>query len=279
MSSKTRAFTLIELLVVIAIIAILAAILFPVFAQARERARAVSCLSNTKQIALGLMMYDQDYDETFPVAFPGTNPINGGQTGIPEPYDSQIMPYLKNDGVFTCPSDSLSRPSAANNSFWDGSYAKDPVKKRSFGYVGRITTTQANGNDNNTGMSDWGQNPTALAALDRPAETIGIVESWAPDAGANEGDSEMGSPWGALFTGCDTYKLAGRNYPAQGPIDKDPGPGLCSQYQTNAPMRGHFMKGNYPLLDGHAKALSFPQVRGNDFWMFKLTKPTQTFSP
>src|SRR5687768_9156779 len=64
-----RAFTLIELLVVIAVIAILAAILFPVFAQAREKARAVSCLSNMKQIGTTAMMYVQDYDEQFPLAF------------------------------------------------------------------------------------------------------------------------------------------------------------------------------------------------------------------
>ena len=65
-SRKNAAFTLIELLVVIAIIAILAAILFPVFAQARDKARQTSCLSNMKQLGLGEMMYIQDYDETFP---------------------------------------------------------------------------------------------------------------------------------------------------------------------------------------------------------------------
>src|SRR5258708_36272666 len=64
---RLRGFTLIELLVVIAIIAILAAILFPVFAQAREKARAISCLSNSKQVALGVLMYVQDYDETYPM--------------------------------------------------------------------------------------------------------------------------------------------------------------------------------------------------------------------
>src|SRR5262249_50119335 len=64
--SRRSAFTLIELLVVIAIIAILAAILFPVFAQARERARMSACISNMRQIGSGLMMYVQDYDETFP---------------------------------------------------------------------------------------------------------------------------------------------------------------------------------------------------------------------
>src|SRR5262250_3403391 len=69
---RKRAFTLIELLVVIAIIAILAAILFPVFAQAREQARTISCLSNVKQIGLGIKMYTQDYDEEFPMGtYPG----------------------------------------------------------------------------------------------------------------------------------------------------------------------------------------------------------------
>src|SRR2546421_3601763 len=71
-----HAFTLIELLVVIAIIAILAAILFPVFAQAREKARAISCLSNEKQVGLALMLYIQDYDEKYPQEHPSTgNPV------------------------------------------------------------------------------------------------------------------------------------------------------------------------------------------------------------
>jgi prepilin-type N-terminal cleavage/methylation domain-containing protein len=68
-----KAFTLIELLVVVAIIGVLAAILFPVFARARENARRSSCMSNLKQIGLGVMMYVQDYDETYPMSYDGTN--------------------------------------------------------------------------------------------------------------------------------------------------------------------------------------------------------------
>src|SRR5205807_8427606 len=83
-----RAFTLIELLVVIAIIAILSAILFPVFAQAREKARAISCLSNEKQVGLALMLYIQDYDEKYPQEHPSTsNPVVDDSNGKPEALD------------------------------------------------------------------------------------------------------------------------------------------------------------------------------------------------
>src|SRR5436305_1149642 len=82
---KTLAFTLIELLVVIAIIAILAAILFPVFAQAREAARKTSCLSNTKQMGLGVMQYVQDYDEMYPCNSWDTPPLGTADTDFKNP--------------------------------------------------------------------------------------------------------------------------------------------------------------------------------------------------
>jgi len=91
-SNSRSAFTLIELLVVIAIIAILAAILFPVFAQAREKARGISCLSNAKQIGTSFYMYVQDYDET--------TPSLGGSSGD---YEDHLFPYVKNAGLFFCP--------------------------------------------------------------------------------------------------------------------------------------------------------------------------------
>jgi len=100
MVAKRRSgFTLIELLVVIAIIAILAAILFPVFAQAREKARATSCLSNLKQIQLGVKMYTQDNDEQSMIHWYVPNGIGGFNTWM-----EAVYPYIKNTQIFFCPS-------------------------------------------------------------------------------------------------------------------------------------------------------------------------------
>ena len=114
-----RGFTLIELLVVIAIIAILAAILFPVFAKAREKARQTSCLSNLKQLGLGMLMYAQDYDEMFSrldfgwkggaygvdAVVPGAPDFNWHSTyGYKSSWCDKIYPYVKNVQIFRCPS-------------------------------------------------------------------------------------------------------------------------------------------------------------------------------
>jgi len=116
MHRKQEAFTLIELLVVIAIIAILAAILFPVFAQAREKARGASCTSNMKQIGLALKMYAQDYDERYFSS--GSLPAEGDPGWAHRIADGNNLirlmggglswfcqPYVKNQGIFKCPSD------------------------------------------------------------------------------------------------------------------------------------------------------------------------------
>ncbi|MDR3706824.1 MAG: DUF1559 domain-containing protein [Capsulimonadaceae bacterium] len=96
---KKMAFTLIELLIVIAIITILAAILFPVFATAREKARQSSCASNEKQLGTAFMQYVQDYDESFPNGLAGSSGYNGGG------WAGQIYPYCKSVQLFTCPDD------------------------------------------------------------------------------------------------------------------------------------------------------------------------------
>jgi len=111
----TKGFTLIELLVVIAIIAILAAILFPVFAKVREKARQTSCESNLKQIGLAFTQYVEDYDGHYPCIWNGqTNQISAGQIAY-WPYG--IYPYIVSRAVFTCPDDSTGNPVSyvANN--------------------------------------------------------------------------------------------------------------------------------------------------------------------
>ncbi|MBU0611205.1 MAG: DUF1559 domain-containing protein [Armatimonadetes bacterium] len=112
-----RGFTLIELLVVIAIIAILAAILFPVFARAREKARQTTCLSNMKQLGMAVNMYAQDYDELLPTedyayVGDGNDPGDGSWRGV-------IMPYCKNSQLFFCPSKKPAAP------LFDGRYNDD----------------------------------------------------------------------------------------------------------------------------------------------------------
>src|SRR5688500_10108661 len=112
-----KGFTLIELLVVIAIIAILAALLFPVFARARENARRASCQSNLKQIALGTVQYTQDYDSKLP-RWDNSPPDWAGFTGTPHPTIYLLSPYIKSDQMWRCPSapriDPANAPSATS---------------------------------------------------------------------------------------------------------------------------------------------------------------------
>jgi prepilin-type N-terminal cleavage/methylation domain-containing protein/prepilin-type processing-associated H-X9-DG protein len=145
-----KAFTLIELLVVIAIIAILAAILFPVFAAAREKARQAGCSSNEKQIGLAIAEYTQDYDEMLP----GREMGNPGQS-----WRVTIYPYLKNIQVFSCPSNPNNKQ-LSNDGYTARSYA-------------------CNGNDDNTpGLTPMHANGGApISQIQYPAQLILFTES------------------------------------------------------------------------------------------------------
>jgi prepilin-type N-terminal cleavage/methylation domain-containing protein/prepilin-type processing-associated H-X9-DG protein len=160
-----RGFTLIELLVVIAIIAILAAILFPVFAQAREKARQTTCLSNNKQIGLSVMMYVQDYDETFPPCL--TKGQNGQWMGAFPDYvryqgfmRSIMDPYIKNVGLWICPSQHLK-----GNQF--GEYT---------GYA--YNAAYLGGCEQQSKPPFTANPPAALATIQAPAQTVLGVENW-----------------------------------------------------------------------------------------------------
>ncbi|MEO7714650.1 MAG: DUF1559 domain-containing protein [Capsulimonas sp.] len=151
-SSRSRnAFTLIELLVVIAIIAILAAILFPVFAKAREKARQISCLSNLKQIGLGMTQYTQDNDESFPI---GVIP-----SGLGQGWAGTIYPYVKSTGVFKCPDDDTSQRT-------NGAVVSYPVS-----YAANLNFLRTDGNSSDSRIG--GQ---AIAALAAPAKTVLLCE-------------------------------------------------------------------------------------------------------
>lgn len=123
-----RAFTLIELLVVIAIIAILAAILFPVFAQAREKARQASCLSNLKQMANSVMMYTQDYDERFPMVYGGYGNLERAAEYL------LLYPYIKNTQVWRCPSASESECDTWRPNIAAALGVPPPGQKVNYGY-------------------------------------------------------------------------------------------------------------------------------------------------
>jgi len=270
-----RAFTLIELLVVIAIIAILAAILFPVFAQAKEAAKKTQCLSALKQVGLAHVMYMSDADDT--TMPPATNEptVNGGGNGW-KPYDLLLIPYIKSEGLFTCPSDGHSWPNFGINDFYDGSYYTKRIK-RSYGYVAGIATeasiaapTPENGwgmRDNNTGLGTGsfddgifrGRN---ASQIEQTADTAAFLENWINYD--NSDDSWMGCVYGSIFTNCDARELPGRTSASDVP-----------SYCVSDPVRakGHTGGTIIAFADGHVKILPWGKVRATDFAVFKLTKP------
>jgi prepilin-type N-terminal cleavage/methylation domain-containing protein/prepilin-type processing-associated H-X9-DG protein len=235
---RIKGFTLIELLVVIAIIAILAAILFPVFAQAREKARQTTCASNLKQMGLGLLQYSQDNDEVFPCA--GANNASSGANYWIAGWQTIIMPYIKSNELFVCPShqETLSE--------YAGSTAPG-----SQDYVCNSWTKDAawdTGGQGDGAFAQWSYPPknthpgVALASMTAPADTIAILES------------NTYSDMVAMGT-CPTFDWSGWeqvdfNINA---LDNGSGNGNGSEC---GPWAGHTSHGNYLFCDGHVKALT-----------------------
>lgn len=221
--SRKSAFTLIELLVVIAIIAILAAILFPVFAQAREKARQASCTSNLKQIGLALLMYVQDYDEVYPNRrFEPFDASNNNARYDDNSWRSVIQPYIKNTQLLVCPSN----PDKDTPS-WDPEF---PVS-----YAANFTDPGAVPVDGK-GRGLFGQHRSpgvSLAEIARPSELIAITEI-------------EKVPWVTFVVdrGDLTHTWTAGKYNGQ----------TMTNVYSNALFKGHSGMTNYVFADGHVKA-------------------------
>ena len=256
-SSRKFGFTLIELLVVIAIIAILAAILFPVFAQAREKARAIACLSNTKNIGLAAMMYSQDYDEeTLPahmgyadseLGYGASGVYNGpGATGSVADWKRYwhyiIQPYIKNYNILVCPS--LSAPQGPD-------WADDAE---------RVRGNKGIGYGINDPMTRWDASGSSMASYTRPADTVMFADAGAlVPTGRPDGDM-----WSQNAQARTNYRANPDNF--NGPNGYRSAP--CARFETAlrsswdgggdpfmAPAARHNGFCNVIFFDGHAKAI------------------------
>jgi len=271
-SGSVRAFTLIELLVVIAIIAILAAILFPVFQKVRENARRASCQSNMKQVSLGIIMYIQDYDEMYCPFFSGYVPATNTYTDPSQYWPQLVSPYIQK----------------ANGSLGGGQAS---VKDLSGTFLcpdaPPPTTIQPFGNETSYGINDALVNwyvpdpipttyiPVKLALVQAPATSAMLVETWYVDGNGNQ------TPGGALaYTPTDDRGGQCPNFPCPGHFNgaetSVAGRHSASFQKTKryqAPDPNSFTM--VAFNDGHVKAMRtsdmtqsnhYWSIGGNDLW-------------
>lgn len=235
---RKRAFTLIELLVVIAIIAILASILFPVFAQAREAARKASCTSNLKQVGTAWAMYLQDYDERYPTANPpngwGDCPTMSARGAFGGWIGNLLMPYTRNVDIYQCPS-TRDRANQVNNWGSCGPAGQAPYRWTSYAY---------------NYVSLWN---IAMAQTDRPADQLVMWDST--------------TAWGdcGYLGGCGVWSqrdvpvfLVKKGLPLTSGMQDPRSNGWNGRQSLEVP---HSMQSNYLYADGHVKAGAWDRLK------------------
>ena len=260
-----KAFTLIELLVVIAIIAILAAILFPVFAQAKEAAKKTACLSNDKQMATALFMYAGDNDDMLTQTSWESSPSYPFQVH----WTFLMQPYIKNWGMFVCPSDSLPvtprTPCADNSKLGQLPMVCDWIPVKGYSYIPNYNAMPAH---------DW--LPVSMTSFNTPANTILVTEKRVTNS---SGDAHKGVSGFLPSQPCPGWTLApygGRIPPANTYTYEDPQlvksasiNGATADYKqvdvTRVAWDRHSGKkweggANYSFADGHAKFQKLEQT-------------------
>jgi len=248
---RSRGFTLIELLVVIAIIAILAAILFPVFARAREKARQASCNSNVKQLTLGMKMYSVDYDERFPMFSWNIRMCGGAASNaniLQSPgmvmWDAAIYPYVKNTQLYLCPSNSSTKCGAGANQF-DTNYPSwgTLIREASYGMNEAIATgTAACCGEYWAGQRGW----KAEKGMNYPAETLLLGDCRSSLGGWDNNSAFVYNRFAWAMSGA----------PCTGCNDSAPPPNNPDDWTV------HNGGSNIGFADGHAKWMKWSNIKG-----------------
>ncbi|MEO7715779.1 MAG: DUF1559 domain-containing protein [Capsulimonas sp.] len=272
MKARRNGFTLIELLVVIAIIAILAAILFPVFAQAREKARQTMCMSNSKQLGLSILQYNQDYDETMvPVL------IGSGWFGAPRlSWGLSIQPYLKvamvgGGSVFHCPD----LEADYYHQFTGNPVNSGPDWATKFlNYGMNLDYLQPDpGCDPNQALPDVGVpfgRPVGLAQIDAPAQTVLLAET-KPEVILSSGAFYPSDQVDAPASAGSTAKACGLDGWGQDDGFELPNTGVPNT-GTNTFAPRHAGGGNIVFCDGHVKRLMPGALAAGTNWNAKINE-------
>jgi prepilin-type N-terminal cleavage/methylation domain-containing protein/prepilin-type processing-associated H-X9-DG protein len=246
---KRKAFTLIELLVVIAIIAILAAILFPVFGRARENARRSSCQSNLKQIMLGVIQYTQDYDERLPgIVSTSTSPT------MTVPWFHKINPYVKSSQIFRCPSDTNTNARLQNG--------MAPADMFPTSYAANVLTVQ------DPGSQPVNQAGIMLSSVVKPTTTVYLTDAGSLTLGDNQ-TTVMG-----IKTDASGKAVAKDGCPLLDTPNNRSNGGNVNDSNWCGPNPRHMEMSNVGFMDGHVKALRVEKWYYATNWRVPWMNPT-----